>query len=109
MTVTFYDPSSASGLKKLNEYLLSRSYITGYQVSKDDLTVYAALPTAPSTEYVNVSRWFNHIDALLRISGVSGEESSVTVKGSLVAEPVSTPPVKVSQSLVFSRERLFAP
>ncbi|BAT79358.1 hypothetical protein VIGAN_02223300 [Vigna angularis var. angularis] len=92
MAVTFYDLSSASGLKKLDEYLLSRSYITGYQASKDDLTVYAALPTAPSTEYVNVSRWFKHIDALLRISGVSGEGSGVTVKGSLVAEPVATPP-----------------
>ncbi|XP_014489939.1 elongation factor 1-delta [Vigna radiata var. radiata] len=92
MAVTFYDLSSASGLKKLDEYLLSRSYITGYQASKDDLTVYAALPTAPSTEYVNVSRWFKHIDALLRISGVSGEGSGVTIKGSLVAEPVATPP-----------------
>ncbi|XP_027942737.1 elongation factor 1-delta-like [Vigna unguiculata] len=92
MAVTFYDLSSASGLKKLDEYLLSRSYITGYQASKDDLTVYAALPTAPSAEYVNVSRWFKHIDALLRISGVSGEGSGVTVKGSFVAEPVATPP-----------------
>jgi len=36
-----------------------------YQASKDDLTVYAALPTAPSAEYVNVSRWYKHIDALL--------------------------------------------
>ncbi|KAL2349126.1 hypothetical protein Fmac_003126 [Flemingia macrophylla] len=92
MAVTFYDLSSASGLKKLDEYLLSRSYITGYQASKDDLTVYAALPTVPSDEYVNVSRWYKHIDALLRISGVSGEGSGVTVEGSLVAEPVATPP-----------------
>nr|KYP69569.1 Elongation factor 1-delta [Cajanus cajan] len=92
MAVTFYDPSSASGLKKLDEYLLPRSYITGYQASKDDLTVYAALPNAPSDEYVNVSRWYKHIDALLRISGVSGEGSGVTIEGSLVAEPVATPP-----------------
>ncbi|ESW09920.1 hypothetical protein PHAVU_009G167000 [Phaseolus vulgaris] len=92
MAVTFYDLSSSSGLKKLDEYLLPRSYITGYQASKDDLTVYAALPTAPSAEYVNVSRWFKHIDALLRISGVSGEGSGVTVEGSFVAEPVATPP-----------------
>ncbi|TKY62198.1 Elongation factor 1-delta [Spatholobus suberectus] len=72
MAVTLYDLSSASGLKKLDEYLLPRSYITGYQASKDDLAVYAALPTAPSDVYVNVSRWYKHIDALLRISGVSG-------------------------------------
>ncbi|KAL2327835.1 hypothetical protein Fmac_021262 [Flemingia macrophylla] len=91
MAVTLYDLSSTSGLKKLDEYLLSRSYITRYQATKDDLTVYSALPTAPLDEYVNVSRWYKHIDALLRISGVSGEESGVTVEGSLVAEPVATP------------------
>ncbi|RYR40570.1 hypothetical protein Ahy_A09g046317 isoform F [Arachis hypogaea] len=86
MAVTLYDLGSASGLKKLDEYLLTRSYITGYQASKDDLTVYAALSKVPSDEYVNVSRWYKHIDALLRISGVSGEGSGVTVKSSLVAE-----------------------
>ncbi|KAJ1376459.1 Translation elongation factor EF1B, beta/delta chain, conserved site [Sesbania bispinosa] len=93
MAVTFYDLSSDFGLKKLDEYLLTRSYITGYQASKDDVTVYAALPKVPSDEYVNVSRWYKHIDALLRISGVSGEGSGVTVEGSsLVAETVATPP-----------------
>ncbi|KAJ1411220.1 Translation elongation factor EF1B, beta/delta chain, conserved site [Sesbania bispinosa] len=93
MAVTFYDLSSDFGLKKLDEYLLSRSYITGYQASKDDVTVYAALPKVPSDEYVNVSRWYKHIDALLRISGVSGEGSGVTVEGSsLVAETFATPP-----------------
>ncbi|MCI49774.1 elongation factor 1-beta, partial [Trifolium medium] len=39
-----------------------------YQASKDDITVYAALPSVPSSEYVNVARWYKHIDALLRIS-----------------------------------------
>lgn len=41
-----------------------------YQASKDDLTVYAAISKPPSSDYVNVSRWYNHIDALLRISYV---------------------------------------
>ncbi|KAL6182611.1 hypothetical protein ACLB2K_044026 [Fragaria x ananassa] len=68
-------------LKKLDEYLLSRSYITGYQASKDDITVLAALAEAPSAQYVNVLRWYKHIEALLRISGVSGEGCGVTVKG----------------------------
>lgn len=39
-----------------------------YQASKDDITVHAALSEAPSAEFVNVSRWYNHIDSLLRIS-----------------------------------------
>ncbi|XP_076932464.1 elongation factor 1-delta 1-like [Bidens hawaiensis] len=94
MAPTFYVGSEA-GLKKLDEYLLSRSYITGYQASKDDLAVHAAFTKAPSSQYVNVSRWFNHIEALLRISGVSAEGSGVTVEGSAsfpeeaVAAPVA--------------------
>lgn len=38
-----------------------------YQASKDDIAVYAALNTPPSSEYVNAARWYNHIDALLRL------------------------------------------
>ncbi|XP_021747296.1 elongation factor 1-delta [Chenopodium quinoa] len=92
MAVTFYDLSSDAGLKKLDEYLLSRSYITGYQASKDDLTVYSAVPKKSLDSYVNVSRWYKHIDALLRISGVSGEGSGVTVEGNAPASDVATPP-----------------
>ncbi|GMY15099.1 elongation factor 1-delta [Fagus crenata] len=95
MAVTFYDVNSPSGLKKLDDYLLTRSYISGYQASKDDVTVHAALSKAPSAEYVNVSRWYSHIDALLRISGVSGEGSGVTVEGCapITEEAIATPPV----------------
>ncbi|GAU17158.1 hypothetical protein TSUD_177880 [Trifolium subterraneum] len=93
MAVTLYNLKSESGLKKLNEYLLTRSYITGYQASKDDVTVYSALSSVPSVEFVNVARWYKHIDALLRISGVFGEGSGVTVESSLVAEEaIATPP-----------------
>lgn len=57
--------------------------------------MYSALSKAPSSEYVNVSRWYKHIDALLRISGVTGEGSGVTVEGSA---PVATPPVADSKA-----------
>ncbi|KAJ4958117.1 hypothetical protein NE237_025228 [Protea cynaroides] len=93
MAVTFYNLNSESGLKKLDEYLLTRSYITGYQASKDDITVHAALSGAPSSEYVNVCRWYNHIDALLRLSGVSGEGRGVTIEGSASEEAIATPPI----------------
>ncbi|XP_060173950.1 elongation factor 1-delta 1-like [Lycium barbarum] len=94
MAVAFHNLNSASGLKKLDEYLLTRSYISGYQASKDDITVYSSLAKAPSAEYVNASRWYKHIDALLRISGVSGEGIGVTVEGSapITEEAVATPP-----------------
>ncbi|KAG6754186.1 hypothetical protein POTOM_042197 [Populus tomentosa] len=94
MAVAFYDLTSAAGLKKLDDYLLSRSYISGYQASKDDLTVFAALSSAPAAEYVNVSRWYTHIDALLRISGVEAEGCGVVVEGSapIIKEAIATPP-----------------
>nr|POE50293.1 elongation factor 1-delta [Quercus suber] len=95
MAVTFYDVKSPSGLKRLDDYLLTRSYITGYQASKDDITVHAALSEAPSAEFVNVSRWYNHIDALLRISGVSEEGCGVIIEGAapIEEEAIATPPV----------------
>jgi elongation factor 1-beta len=63
MGVHFDDLSTPAGLKKLDEYLLTRSYITGYQASRDDLAVFGALKGV-SAEYVNVSRWYSHIAAL---------------------------------------------
>ncbi|RWW28937.1 hypothetical protein GW17_00006561 [Ensete ventricosum] len=38
-----------------------------YQASKDDIAVYSALAASPSADYVNVARWYNHIDALLKL------------------------------------------
>ncbi|KAF3323449.1 Elongation factor 1-delta [Carex littledalei] len=94
MAVVFTNLGSQSGLQKLNEYLLTRSYISGYQASKDDLAVYAILNSAPSSEYVNVARWYSHIDALIRLSGVTEEGKGVKIECSAVVEesPV-TPPV----------------
>ncbi|XP_022137411.1 elongation factor 1-delta-like [Momordica charantia] len=89
MAVALHDVKSAAGLKKLDEYLLSRSYISGYQPSKDDVTVYEALSKPVSGEYVNVSRWSNHIAALLRVSAVFGEGSGVKFQS---AEAIATPP-----------------
>ncbi|KAI3869791.1 hypothetical protein MKW98_030972 [Papaver atlanticum] len=95
MAVTFYNLSSKVGLENLDNHLKTRSYITGYQASKDDITVHAALKGAPSSEFINVSRWFNHIEALLRISGVSAEGSGVSVEGfaPVAEESVATPSV----------------
>ncbi|XWS47817.1 hypothetical protein CRYUN_Cryun13aG0017800 [Craigia yunnanensis] len=104
MAITLFDLGSAAGLKKLDEYLLTRSYISGYQASKDDITVYAALSGAPSSSYVNASRWYNHIDALLRISGVSGEGCGVTVEGFAPTEAVATPPAEDSKAAAAEEE-----
>lgn len=105
MAVAFHNLNSDSGLKKLDEYLLTRSYITGYQASKDDITVHSCLAKPPSAEYVNASRWYKHIDALLRISGVSGEGAGVIVEGSApISEAVATPPAADSKAAAAAEE-----
>ncbi|KAJ0973683.1 hypothetical protein J5N97_015648 [Dioscorea zingiberensis] len=90
MAVALHNVNSAAGLQKLNDFLLTRSYITGYQASKDDLSVFASISSAPSSDYVNVSRWYNHIDALIKLSGVTAEGKGVTIEGS--APPVEEAP-----------------
>ncbi|KMZ75870.1 Elongation factor 1-delta [Zostera marina] len=82
MAVSFPNLSSSTGLKKLDDFLLTRSYVTGYQASKDDLTVYSSISSVPSDVYVNISRWYNHITALLSLGGVSSESAGVTVSSS---------------------------
>lgn len=92
MAVTLSNVNSETGLQKLDAYLLTRSYISGYQASKDDMAVYTALSSAPPASYVNVSRWFDHISALLRFSGVTAEGEGVKVESS-ACSVASTPDV----------------
>ncbi|CAL5061667.1 unnamed protein product [Urochloa decumbens] len=92
MAASFANVNSEAGLKKLDEYLLSRSYITGYQASKDDLAVYSSFSAAPASKYINVARWFSHIDALVRLSGITAEGQGVKVESTAVPS-ASTPDV----------------
>jgi len=79
--VSFADLSSSKGLKELDEYLLTRSYITGYQASRDDLAVFGAMSSGPSAkEYPHAARWFAHIKALLGES-FPGEGKGVGLAG----------------------------
>ncbi|CAH8845489.1 unnamed protein product [Trichobilharzia szidati] len=61
--VAFGDLKSDSGLKKLDEFLLTRSYISGYQPTQADVTTYTAVGKLPSANFINVLRWYKHIDS----------------------------------------------
>jgi len=94
MAVTFANLSTASGVEQLDQFLLTRSYISGYQASTDDIRVHCALGKAPGSHYINASRWYNHISALLA-PRFSGEGVGVQVEGGSQPSKVSTPaPVK---------------
>merc|ERR1711937_143264 len=49
----------AADLNKLNDHLLTRSYISGWSISSDDVDVFNKISSAPSQQ--NVLRWWNHI------------------------------------------------
>jgi elongation factor 1-beta len=80
MAVSFSNLSTESGAEQLDQFLLTRSYISGYQASTDDIRVYSALGQAPGSHYINASRWYNHISALLAPS-FSGEGVGVQIEG----------------------------
>jgi len=85
--VSFKDLSSQEGIKQLDEHLLTRSYISGFQASRDDLIVYTAVSKAPDASSApHAARWYKHIKALLGAS-FPGEGDGVTVAGQSSSSP----------------------
>jgi len=54
--------STQPGLTKLNEHLSSRSYISGYNPSQDDVLIHKKVAVLPQkTQFVHAARWFKHV------------------------------------------------
>ncbi|KAF7489654.1 Elongation factor 1-beta [Sarcoptes scabiei] len=75
------DLNAESGLKTLNDYLATRSYIEGYNPSQSDIVLFDALKSV-SDEYPHLSRWHRHIKRgpkkTLKDFGVTGSTSSAS-------------------------------
>mmetsp|Transcript_6944 Transcript_6944/g.25057 ORF Transcript_6944/g.25057 Transcript_6944/m.25057 type:complete len:240 (-) Transcript_6944:1466-2185(-) len=92
---TFSDLSTSKGLKELDAFLLTKSYISGYQASRDDLAVFGAMAKAPSAkEYPHAARWYAHIQALLGES-FPGEGKGVGLSGASAAAGAPAPAAKI--------------
>jgi len=78
--MSFGDLKSESGVKSLNEYLSSRSYVSGYEPSQSDVDIYTQLGKAPASSVQHALRWYEHI------SSYSPAERKAFPKG----EPVQT-------------------
>ncbi|KAI5673489.1 hypothetical protein M9H77_13853 [Catharanthus roseus] len=69
MAVTFSDLHTEAGLKALNEYLSGKTYISGDQLTKDDVKVYSFILDQPSTDlYPNASQWYQSVASKLDLS-----------------------------------------
>ncbi|KAI7737940.1 hypothetical protein M8C21_015133 [Ambrosia artemisiifolia] len=69
MAVTFSDLHTESGLKSLESYLSGKTYISGDQISKDDVKVYAFVLDKPSADlYPTASQWYECVASKLAAS-----------------------------------------
>lgn len=66
MAVTFSDLHTEAGLKALDEFLTGKKCVSGDQLTKDDVKVYAAVLEQPSAElYPNASQWYQSVSSKL--------------------------------------------
>ncbi|KAK9236629.1 hypothetical protein V1525DRAFT_406366 [Lipomyces kononenkoae] len=58
----FGDLTSAPGLARLNQFLLTESFISGYTPSQADVIVFKAVGATPdAASYSNAARWYSNI------------------------------------------------
>ncbi|KAK1277122.1 Elongation factor 1-beta [Acorus gramineus] len=91
MAITFTDLHTEAGLGSLEEFLQGKTYISGEQISKDDVKVFAAV-SKPGEGFPNVCRWYETVSSALaaRFPGVA-----LGVKiGGQAASPASAPAAK---------------
>uniref|UniRef100_A0ACD5WRD2 Uncharacterized protein n=1 Tax=Avena sativa TaxID=4498 RepID=A0ACD5WRD2_AVESA len=88
MAVTFSDLHTAEGLKALEAHLAGKTYISGDVISKDDIKVFAAVPTKPGAEFPNAARWYDTI-AAATASRFPGKAAGVSASAPAAAAPAA--------------------
>ncbi|CAF1786564.1 elongation factor 1-beta 1 [Brassica napus] len=61
MAITFSNLHTEEGLKAVEEHLSGKTYISGDQLSVDDVKVYAAVLEKPGDGFPNVSKWYDTV------------------------------------------------
>ncbi|XXG50553.1 hypothetical protein AAC387_Pa02g4544 [Persea americana] len=61
MAVSFSDLHTEAGIKSLDQYLAGKSYISGDQLTKDDIKVYGALVEKLTGGFANACRWYGTV------------------------------------------------
>ncbi|KAK4441390.1 Elongation factor 1-beta 2 [Sesamum alatum] len=91
MAVIFSDLYTESGLKALDQFLSGKSYISGSQLTKDDVKVYAAVLVKPSGDlYPNASKWYEAVSAKLAPS-FPGKAVGVRIGGQAAPAEAAAP------------------
>jgi elongation factor 1-beta len=80
MAVTFSDLHTESGLKSLDCFLSGKAYISGDNLTRDDIKVYAAVLVKPGGSFPNASKWYDAVSSQLAAS-FPGKAVGVRVSG----------------------------
>ncbi|CEG47691.1 ef-1 guanine nucleotide exchange domain-containing [Plasmopara halstedii] len=71
MGISFDNLDQDGGLKKLNGFLTSRSYIEGFKFSSADADLFHKFLSVPdAAKYANVYRWYVHVAARLGLRAI---------------------------------------
>nr|ACJ86003.1 unknown [Medicago truncatula] len=93
MAVTFSDLHTEEGLKSLNEFLSGKKYISGDQLTKDDIKVYGYVSEKPSDAFANVAGWYDVVSSHLAAS-FPGKAQGVKFSGKVA--PAAEAPAKAA-------------
>ncbi|KAK3205366.1 hypothetical protein Dsin_019412 [Dipteronia sinensis] len=93
MAITFTDLHTESGLKSLDQHLSGKSYVSGDQLTMDDIKVYAAVLEKPGSAFPNASKWYDSLASQLAAS-FPGKAVGVRIGGK--GAPVEATPAKAA-------------
>lgn len=113
---SFKNLDSAAGLKELNSYLATRSYIEGYTLSGADFAVFQQVGHNVDTEaYPHVGRWYKHVRAQPEWVSASLGGAEVKSSGKAAASPkqkAATPQQKAAtpkQKVASPKQKVASP
>ncbi|KAL6896543.1 hypothetical protein ACP4OV_007115 [Aristida adscensionis] len=96
MAVTFSDLHTAEGLKALEAHLAGKTYVSGNSISKDDIKVFAAVPSKPGAEFPNAARWYETVSAAVA-SRFPGKAVGVNLSGAGSAPAAAAPAAEAAK------------
>ncbi|KAL4364521.1 hypothetical protein S245_022787 [Arachis hypogaea] len=93
MAVTFSDLHTESGLKTLEEFLSGKTYVSGDQLTKDDIKVYGFVSEKPGSSFPSAAKWYDIVSSHLAAS-FPGKAQGVKFAGQ--GAPAEAAPAKAA-------------
>jgi len=85
----------AEDFPSLNNYLATRSYLTGYAPTSDDASCFAQVKSTPDQkQFLNVARWYKHIASFTEAERKAWAAGSGSVTVTAAKTPVKQSPAK---------------